>query len=98
MKTALTTASPTATAVQWPGGVGWFYAEGGTWGGGTLKLLYSELPTSGGVIAGSGITLSADGITGFELPPGYLTATLVGSSGASVPYDILGAVIRVRDN
>ena len=91
MQTSLTTAAATSGAVQVRGGDLDLYAAG-TWGSGTLTLTYC--PTSDGtfVAIGSGCTLTANGLTGVRLPAGYVKATLAGSTGATVAWDILSAV------
>lgn len=90
MLTALTSASPTSSAVRWPGypdGRGVLYASG-TWGSGTLTLTFCETESGTFVPIGSGVSLTANGCTGFELPAGWLKATLSGSTGATVSWNV----------
>jgi hypothetical protein len=86
MQTSLTTAAAVSNPVQWSGGRGVLYASG-TWGSGTLTLTYCETSDGTFVPVASGITLSANGSVAFELPRGYLKATLSGSTGATVAWN-----------
>lgn len=85
MNTALTDASPTSPAIKWPGGRGTLDANG-TWGGGTITLTYCEFATGTFVPIGSGVSLSANGSTGFEIRGGFLKAALSGNAGATVNW------------
>jgi hypothetical protein len=89
MQTALTTAAPTIT-IPWQGGRGVLFAVGSTWGTGSpvLTLTYAQTAAQTGVAIGTGVNLTADGSTGFEVPAGYLTATLSASTGATVNWDV----------
>lgn len=92
MQTALTQAAATSAAIAIKAGEHDLYAAG-TWDSGTLTLTYC--PTSDGtyVTIGSGVTLTANGLTGVRLPAGYVKATLSGAGGtATVAWDILGAM------
>lgn len=87
----LTTASPTAQT-GWIGGKGVLKAAG-TWGSGTLTLTWCE--TAGGTFVpiGTGVSISADGSTGFQMPAGFVKATLSGSTGATVVWGIAMATV-----
>jgi hypothetical protein len=87
LKTDLTTASPTITTA-WVGGRGILKASG-TWGGGTLTLTWCETEAGTFVPIGSGVSLSGNGSTGFgPMPAGFVTATLSGSTGATVSWGV----------
>lgn len=64
--TLLSNASATGSAVAWPGGRGMFSAEA-TFGGGTVKLQYKSFNGTW-IDVGTSVTLTANGIAGFELP------------------------------
>ncbi len=93
MQTSLTTAAATSAAIPVQAGDHDLYAAG-TWGSGTLTLTYCPTSTGTFVSIGSGVTLTADGLTGCRLPTGYVKAVLSGSSGATVAWDILGCIGR----
>lgn len=69
----LENASATGDAVYWSGGRGAFSVKA-TWGGGTVKLQFQLKDGSTWVDVGPDVTLTADGIGGFELPHGYIRA------------------------
>ena len=87
MRTAL--ANGSSATIQWRGGRGVVYVGGATWGGATLTLTWSEPAGSTAIPIGTGVTLTADGCTLFEMPPGNLTATISGGDGTtSIPWDV----------
>lgn len=89
----LRNASATSAAVQWPGGQGVLTAEA-TWGGGSVALQYTgpngawlAVPDS---VSGAAISLTANGMARFILPPGQIralvtTATAVYARADRVP-------------
>lgn len=87
----LTTASATLTT-GWIGGKGVLKAAG-TWGSGTLTLTWCETAAGTFVPIGTGVSLNADGSTGFQMPAGFVKATLSGSTGATVVYGLDMATI-----
>lgn len=68
-----------SATLLWPGGRGSFMAKA-TWGGGSVKLqtLMPDLATWIDVKndAGTAISLSADGMLLFDLPPGQVKAVI----------------------
>ncbi len=60
---------------KWMGGRGTFMAEA-TFGGGSVKLQY-KTPNGTFVDIGTGGSLTANGLIGFELPPGELKVVVV---------------------
>ena len=83
----LSNASATGSAAQWPGGKGVFAAEA-TWGGGTVKLQMKS--ANGTWLDVASNSLTANGITSFELPAGEIranvaTATAVYAYAVVVP-------------
>lgn len=63
----------------WPGGYGFFSAEG-TFSGGNVQLQF-QTPRGTWLAVGSAVLLSADGLGGFFLPPGLIRATSSAGSG-----------------
>lgn len=68
-------ASATTSAFVWNGGRGAFMAKA-TWGGGTVKLQYLLPDGSTWVDVGPDVELTADGMGGFELPPGHIRVNI----------------------
>jgi hypothetical protein len=69
----LSNASATGAGFTWPGGKGLFMVEA-TWGGGTVKLQIQS-PNSTWIDVPSG-SFTANGMFGFELPPGQIRANV----------------------
>ena len=67
----LENASATGSAATWKGGKGLFTAEA-TWGGGTVKLQF--MSRNGTWVDVTDNSLTANGATPFELPPGQIRA------------------------
>ena len=59
---------------KWLGGRGWFVVESGTWGGGSVKLQYKSPNGTYIDIDATNLSLTANGVYGFEAPPGELKA------------------------
>ncbi len=73
----LTLDSATPVAHEWKGGKGVFIAEA-TWGGGTVKLqAYSPHGTA---IDVPNVSLTANGIVAFDLPPGQIIVNIATST------------------
>jgi hypothetical protein len=76
--TLLSNASATGASFNWKGGKGLFMAEA-TWGGGTVKLTFTSLHGTEIDVknpAGTAVSLTANGMVYFELPPGQITANV----------------------
>lgn len=91
MITTVTTAAATSTGVRWEGGHGTAYAHG-TWGSGTLTIQASFdgatwLTITG--VTGAAVSLAANGLFPFRLPPCQVRGVLTGSTGATVNFDLL---------
>lgn len=69
------------TAYQWQGGRGLFTGEA-TWGGGSAKLQYMSV--NGTWIDVPSISLTANGMLAFELPPGPIRTVIATASAAYV--------------
>jgi hypothetical protein len=89
LQTSLTTAAATSSGIACRAGRQLLYAAG-TWGSGTLTLTWS--PTLAGTYAaiGTGVSLTADGTTGFEVPEGWIKAALANSTDADVAWGFDG--------
>lgn len=66
----------------WPGGAGCFMVQATSYGGGTVKLQF-KLPNGNYVDVGTDVTMTADGVGGFNLPQGTIRATLTGATSPS---------------
>lgn len=69
--------------VSWVGGRGVMYSVGSTWNAATLTLTWSDTSTGTFVPIGSGVSLSADGCTGYEIPYGYIKFEVTGGDGST---------------
>lgn len=69
-----------AHATYWTGGRGSFVVEASSWGGGSVTLEYQS-PRGTWIAVGSEAVMTADGIAGFELAPGFLRATRATATG-----------------
>jgi hypothetical protein len=87
LQPALTDGSPTSIAIGWQGGRGILKASG-TWGSGTLTLNWCDTAAGTFVPIGTGVTLTADGSTGFEVAIGFVKASLSGNTGANVIFGV----------
>jgi hypothetical protein len=80
-------ANTSGAAVEWAGGRGVFTAYG-TFGSGTCKLQWSPDAGTTWIDADrSGdtyVTFTANGVGGFELPPGHVRAVLSGATAPTV--------------
>jgi hypothetical protein len=84
MQTALVNNGDVSQPIKFNGGMGTLYVQGSS-GTFTLTLKWSKDNTTY-IPIGSGVTLSADGMTCFgPIPVGYLKASLSGSG--IVPWD-----------
>lgn len=81
----LSNASATGSAVAWPGFRGVLMAEG-TWSGATLTLQYKSPNGTWLDVDTTNAVLSANGMFGFELPPGEIRASISGSPSAMYCY------------
>jgi len=70
------------TAVEWPGGQGYFMATG-TWGGGSAKLQF-QTPDAVWVDIASG-SLTANGTLKLDIPPGQIR-TVIATASAVYAY------------
>ena len=78
----LTANSSTPVAQIWRGGKGMFMAEA-TWGGGTVKLQFYSLNSTAIDAknpAGTAVSLTANGMVFFELPPGQIIVSITTST------------------
>lgn len=73
----LESGSATGAAVSWPGNRGVITAEG-TWSGATLTLQYQTRNGSWVNVDPTNGVLTANGMFGFELPPGQIRASISG--------------------
>lgn len=82
----LTTAAPTGITLC-PAGtiVAWAY---GTWGSGTVTFTWSQTADGTFVKIGSGAALTANGTVSMTVPQGFLLATLSGSTGATISWNV----------
>ena len=67
---------------EWPGGQGYFMAEG-TWGGGSAKLQFSTPRGTWVDIAGGSLT--ANGTLKLDIPPGQIR-TVIATASAVYAY------------
>ncbi len=88
IKLALVVNNTPATAgtgeTQWTGGRGWFIVEG-TWGGGNVVIQFKSPATGTYInIDTTNLTFTANGIYGFEAPPGELKAVITTATAVYV--------------
>ena len=74
----------TANSVQtlWQGGRGYFAAESSSWGGGSVKLQWRTPNGTYIDIDATNLNFTANGVYGFEAPPGELKAAVTHSPTA----------------
>lgn len=66
---------------KWMGGRGWFVVEAGAWGGGSVKLQFRSPNGTYIDIDATNLSLTANGVYGFEAPPGELRAVRATATG-----------------
>lgn len=69
--------------VSWNGGRGVMFSTGSTWNSATLTLTWSDSSTGTFVPIGTGVSLSADGCIGYEIPYGYIKFSVTGGDGST---------------
>jgi hypothetical protein len=86
MKTLLSTES---CLNVWPGGRGVIYSSGSVWAGATLVTIWCDTADGTFIPIGTGVSLTADGSTLFEMPSGVLKSSVSGGNGTTaVSYGI----------
>lgn len=68
----------------WPGGYGFFSGEG-TFNAGSVRLQFASARGTW-LDVGSSVTLAANGLGGFFLPPGKIRAVTTGAPSAMYAY------------